>query len=279
MVSVSIFIAHAEWAGVEREKSLARMLEPDQAPSATISRSLVREHASVWARRMWGLALEDRVASRVLFLNDDVVVAPDLEDRCEILAHNDGERIVCFHTTSPAARSLWESGEHFLRSYWVTGPSYMFPVDMLREFVSWWDAKPQWFKEGMNEDNHIMHWLWERQTPAWHTLPALVKHDTSVPSTLGYDHHSLRTATVTWENTKRSSDWKPGSGSTPPPLVDCPWMSTKQFCQMQGRLMGHAEGYCQMCLKRPGRVQSSGTGCSICENCALMAFEAMKGQT
>jgi len=220
-MTIEIAIAHASWRP-ERRTVLRRLVEALEPPAPMVFGSTEPEHSSVWALRMWRWAQHQR-CSHVVFLNDDVQPCPEFILACGAIARAVPEAVVALHTTirqaTPQDRWLW--------SYWLSGPAYMVPRPLVRDMVAFCERWPDLFQR-VNEDVMLMHWAWGRRRPIWHAVPALVQHDVSVPSTLGYDMHPGRQTHVPWSvlPDARLTDedfWRP-RGS--PQLVECHWMTT-----------------------------------------------------
>jgi hypothetical protein len=128
---------------------------------------------------------------------------------------------------------------------------------------------PDWFAGDVNEDGAIASWLWSRQTPAYVTIPALVRHDTTVPSTLGYDNHAFRSSAVDW------AECKPGWTLVDverAPYVSVPWMSDVTFAALGQALRGAAP-LCGFCKMQAAHVVNIKRQTGVCGGCAL----AIKG--
>ncbi len=222
-LTVAIVVAHAAFLP-ERRATLQR-LRNQIGPGQYVSVSETREHASTWSRRLYNVGASTS-ADFVCLLNDDVEVCPDFVRVLEAMHSVRPNDALALHTTFPMARDLDRACQRWFRSFWITGPAYSFPMARLKRLQDYVARAPRWFTESRNEDNIAMQWLWSEQTPAWHPIPAVVKHDVTVPSSLGYDNHPLRQPTYTWEDTPSAelttpSFWMP-KGT--PLLFECPWM-------------------------------------------------------
>lgn len=235
-MTVAVYIAHAAWSE-PRRPLLARLLE--QVPRATVVRSDVPEHASVWATRLWRTA-ERNDASHVAFLNDDVTVPVDFLGACDALIEVEPDNVISLHTTAPEAsmmRGRW------LRAYWCTGPGYIVPRARLPHLLAFAKEWAHFFtrENQVNEDWLMMQWMWREQTPAYHCVPSLVRHNVSVPSTVpGHDSHPARESDCTWRDGEPLYDadwWRTGYDDAP--LVECPWRSMAQldYCHKHNGVM------------------------------------------
>jgi len=240
-----VVIAHAAF-DPDRAAPLARLVAQLEAQgvSPVIFKSEVREHARIWAMRVWRNvaalgspdAPDDAQSTPVVILNDDVEVPDEfVEAICEVVrvarAHADayGQRSVApisLHVQHPAARELGQRGEAFARSYSYTGPGVVLTPALARSLVEWADAHPDAWRT-QNEDGVANAWAWDRQIPFLTTIPALVKHDTRVPSTLGYDGHAMRTSSVPYDDPAvvHPRDLTSWTTRTAPEWLPHPWMT------------------------------------------------------
>lgn len=274
---VAFYVAHAAW-DARRRSPFNRLIDQLGSVPCEAVPSLKPEHASVWAKRLWRCATDDeRGATHFVFLNDDVQIPRNFLGACLAITDAVPDEVVSLHTTSPVAS--WALAP-WVRSYWLTGPGYIVPRARLLDLLAFAEAWAEPFTR-MNEDNLIMQWAWSEQRPIWHTIPALVDHDTSVPSTLGYDHHPLRRTHIPWhaapadilERLEDPAWWRPRELT---PVVACPWRSTDQLKAIQRR--NGAPPMCAFCEKTDGVFsESHETGAAICRKCALRVFASAVG--
>lgn len=280
MGAVKIAIAHAAWMP-ERERTLARLCAAlPEMGIVTTFRSEKREHSSVWARRIWRWAAEHNEGT--IILNDDVTVHPKLQQVVAAMAQAVPDQLFSLHCTSPVAPSFAEAGERWLRSYWATGPGIYLPPGAAKRLLAWIETIPQSFVASVNEDNLIMHWAWHEQRPIWHCIPALVQHDTSTRSSLGYDNQPawMRSSPVPWTlpvfagpSLCTPNYWLPDGD---PMLVECPWMIRERLSQVE-RLLYDRPDLCSFCHRNEGRVASQDTGAKMCKVCLLKVVSAAMG--
>lgn len=304
---MKIAIAHAAWMP-ERERTLAR-LESQLTWPPCVCVSAVREHASVWARRLWDFASVWN-DEHVVCLNDDVTVHPRFIEVIEALTKAVPDQVISLHCTSPVAPSFALAGERWLRSYWLTGPGYLFPPGAAKRLLTWIDTLPKSFVSSVNEDNLIMHWAWHEQRPIWHCIPALVQHDTSTASSLGYDNQPawMRSSPVAWDAVCIPKPRKLPEGIEPmdpsarernpdrivrgdtitdplfwtleddqePMLVECPWMVRETLAKVE-RVLYAKPDLCSFCHRNDGRVRSQDTEAVMCGPCFVKVAGAFVG--
>jgi hypothetical protein len=175
------------------------------------------------------------------------------------------DRVLSLHTSLPEAATIqgpWVS------SYWLTGPGYVLPRGAPGQLLDFWARLPWGYARGCNEDNVAIAWAWSKQEPIWSTIPALVTHDVETRSSLGYDKHPLRSASVPWETwphpdmlaaLQRESYWR----ATHAPFVENPWAQSHNLEAMRRTLL--LEHPCEMCWQRAA-VAGQG-GISLCGSC------------
>ena len=260
-----IIVTAAAWYP-ERQATLDRLRA--QVPDAVVLASRRKEHSSVWARRAWEIAEE--WDEPVAILNDDVTTCPDFSAECDRMVAAVPGRTISLHTSLPQALQMPGS---WLRTYWMTGPGYILPAGVPKQLLDYWATLPRMF--GPNEDNVAIQWARERQEPFWSCIPAIVKHDTSTKSTLGYDNHPMRTCSVSWEDRPGPIDWTKDADA--PPFVENPWAPSTHLEQVRQALASGRP--CSMCWTRHAAVGKAGT--DVCGPCLAQLttplFNAMRG--
>lgn len=256
-------ITNAGWAP-ERKATTERLLGQLSGVNTAVLVSERREHASIWARRMWEWAA--RQEDHVVCLNDDVLVHPDFVSACRAIIQAVPHEIVSLHTQAPQATELGHRGFHWARCYWLTGPAYILPPGAARALLDY--ALPWHFISRVNEDNVAIHWAWDKQRPIWNTIPALAHHDVKTPSTLGYDNHPFRTPSVPFDmfpdaDVKSVAYWKTTSD---PPWIANPWMPPHKLDYMR-RVFRAGRPMCFVCVEKEGEIQRSHDGPAICRRC------------
>ena len=219
-------IAHAPW-GAGRKESLERLRAALDHPRVALFSSPEREPAHVWAMRIWRWCAEqDRTGEGAhwLILQDDVIPHPDLIASVEAVVRAVGtSRVLCFHTNSPAAPEYARLGRKWLEAYWLTGPAYLLPRGFAARLCAWCDLHGEAVFVD-NEDGACIEWMWSERRPAWHSIPALVQHDVTIASTLGYDNQPMRASLVAQWTGKAETDPSFWKVEGPPPHIECPWL-------------------------------------------------------
>jgi hypothetical protein len=251
---IQFHVAHAAWAK-DRPAELERMMAlPFRL---NVVKSVVKEHASVWARRLWEQCLDDGPDWHTL-LNDDVDVCPSKPTWDACLSQAKGD-IVSLHTSCTERTDV-----PWVRCYWATGPGYALRRGVARKLLDFVDTLPRILVESVNEDVIMILYAWSKQEPIWSSIPALVEHRVEVPSTLGYDNHDLRQTKVPWHRFPIPDriDWKVTSQ---PPFIENPW-ATSAHLDKQWRAIksGHL---CYFCLANVAIAAAKQSPAGICWDC------------
>ncbi len=153
-----------------------------------------------WSGRMWAWAAEQKEADYCLFLQDDVVVAPNFWRALDAMLEAIPDQIIALETAHPGGRIAWRRDEHWVSTCdGLIGVGYVFPRKRLIEFLEWRKtALQEGVLERITEDSLIDLWLMATGRFAYHPVPTIIDHDTEVPSTYGNDHHTHRRPSVTW---------------------------------------------------------------------------------
>lgn len=274
-------IAHAAWAP-ERRRAKDRMIGVlREAPTfVTVLRSRRREPAAVWARRAWELA-EDEVPTlgpaHTVILNDDLVLPPDFDAIVRAMVEAVPLEILSLHTTAPAARSH-RGKTPWVRSYHYTGPAVVLPPGAAASLMDFATALPWSYVSRVNEDELAAAWAWSRQRPFYSPIPCVIGHDTTVPSTLGYDAHPERETCVPWVEDEPLTDVARWRVARPDdvPWVDCPWNPPQRLAALQQLLRWSA--VCVVCHAREGIVGMRGRRGLVCRTCVATCAKMLDNE-
>lgn len=284
----ALAVPHCPWDPYRKE-SLARLFkqlgitnakEPacDRAKVSVIA-SVGPRPASEWSNEMWLWGASQDV-THFVSVQDDTEVCPDFWDALTAMVKAVPDKVISLHTSAPQAADLAARGERWARCYWLTGPGYVFPIAKLRELLEWRSRQPADWVKAQPEDNLAIHWAWDIQEPFWSCIPALVKHDTKVPSVLKHDGHALRTTNVAWDAIKPVDDdtrrglvtgWEPAHV---PELIGNPWMPAAHLEKMKQLLTAPR---CDFCGDNPQYAQSEKTKAKICADCVMQIVARSMG--
>ena len=271
-MTLAIGIAHAAW-DPRRHASLRRLLDR-LPPGVHVQRSERPEGSWGYARRLWRWAEAQGVDS-VCLLNDDVEVCDDFAEAVDVMVASvpDGE-ILGLHAQGEQARSLAERGVNWCRAYNLTGPGNVASSYTYGKLADWWDSTPDLqCVKNVNEDNVASQWMWDQQRPAWLPLPSPLKHDASVPSTIGYDAHEHRTTLCPWDrfpvDMTDPATWALRGPAHLVPWIENPWFPAKTLDSLRRRRKFEPLlGTCWYCGTGDGHATSNVTNCRICVQCA-----------
>lgn len=276
---IDIVVGHAAGAA-GRRASLDRLRQSLGADGerVLVVASQEKQHANVWAVNCWKAIVDVEAknlpVTATLILNDDVVCHPDIMRHVATLAALFPNDVLSLHGNFPLMRQHALRGAPLVRCYWPSGPAMVLPRGFAYELLAWLETVPKdWFSGDVNEDGAIASFLWTLQRPTITTCPALVKHDTTVPSTLpGFDEHPNRTSWVPWKEDGVAGFEIPDWSKVPEkiPYVPVPWMPDASFKALGDVLRGEAAPVlrCSMCQKLPAFFTDPRVGRGICKSCA-----------
>jgi hypothetical protein len=240
MTSIALCIPHLP--GIpKRDESFSRLrraLSEGTAVDRHVTYRILteKEPNHVWAAKMRRFFIESG-AEFCLTLQDDVLVSPRFwaELRAMLTHLPQGEAALGLSSVHPMQTEVYRQG---LRWYatraWLVGWAW----GMWREDVIAYDA---WCTDNAvrvartNEDSMLNEWLIETGRTAWHPVPAICDHDTSIESTYANDAHVHRRPLITWRDVDadltRPEYWL-ASGKDPPllamPLPHVCWACRKE---------------------------------------------------
>jgi tetratricopeptide (TPR) repeat protein len=229
---VKIAIAHAAF-DPRRAEPLTKLVAQLRAMGVEpfIFASKTREHSTVWALRIWKWIANQ--LEHVALLNDDVEVHPEFLRVLEAAIVGAPDEILSLHGQG---LDIAKIQGRWVRFHDYTGPAVVLPPRAARMLADFWEANPSLQNvEGVNEDNVAAQCMYAEQRPAWATIPALVRHRTEVPSTLGYDNHPMRGSSVDWARFPNVDLTKPETWAVqePPPWIENPWLSVAELERMR----------------------------------------------
>ena len=196
---------------------------------------------NVWAEALWTW-LHETGADWCLQLQDDVMVAPCFWPaiRAMLSALPPDADIVGLTSTHPMAPDVAKRGHRWYRTEAnLVGWAYCIRREALGEFLEGRAQLPPKFRE-QNEDEQIAEWARVSGRGVWHPVPAIIDHDTSIPSSYKNDAHSHRRPQVTWrtydERELTDPTWWIPSGTPEllamPPQFEC-WACGKEAAPLR----------------------------------------------
>ena len=252
MTSIALAIPHTPWVP-ERVESMAKLRSALGVIPGPYREFTDKAPNHVWSVQLWTWLYETG-AEWCLQLQDDVMVAPCFWPalRAQLDALPEDADVIGLTSVHPMTPEIARRGHRWHRTEAnLVGWAYALRREALGEFLASERAKT-------NEDEQIAYWTRASGRTVWHPVPAIVDHDTTIPSSYANDHHSHRRPQVTWrtfdEKDLTSADWWLPSGV--PELLPMP-----------------AQRQCWMCEERPIKGQAK-NGVGICEQCSIPAAAA-----
>ncbi len=243
MSTIALAMPHCPW-DPHRVKSFARIREQleirndrdegDRFAAIAKFAEVGPTPNHVWSGKMfeWMAA---QTTDYVMQVQDDVLLAPRFMDAVTAaLKGAPNARVISFYTIAPQAQQLSAQGCNWMTTTdWMTGPCWITTTAFMREFWKFrstrlrdgWDALDsisRRIKSGLNEDTLLGLGAAALGEKIWNPLPALVDHDTSMPSNYGNAHGRFNRASFTWKNWQDQGNkieklydpewWKPVNG-------------------------------------------------------------------
>jgi hypothetical protein len=278
-VKIAVGIAHAAFQGKSRRHALENILGTFHAARA--EKPFVRvsekpEHSYAYARGLWRWA-SYQDADVCLLLNDDITIHPHILKVVKAMVEAVPGEILSLHAQGSDAAAALERGCSWIRSYDLTGPANVMTPAQARELAEFWEDTPDLAGPtgrgvlDINEDNVASQWAYAHQRPMWLALPAPVAHDRSIPSTLGYDHHTLRETSVDWREYRiemTSVAWWTPKNKYHVPWMQNPWFGVSELEWLRRRRLfpSEAEAACHICERAEAAVRF-GNGRGVCRSC------------
>ena len=225
MTTIALAIPHTPWV-TERAISMGAIRDAlhihgtaDGIGADSYREFTDRAPNSVWCVEMWEW-LANTGADWCLQLQDDVMVSPSFWPalRAMLASLPADADVVGLTSTHPMAPEIARQGHRWYRTPGnLVGWAYCIRRTALVEFLAIRSELPETFR-AKNEDDQIAEWAAKSNRGVWHPVPAIVDHDTSIPSSYKNDDHSHRRPQVTWRDFPEASlcdaSWWIPSGTT-----------------------------------------------------------------
>ena len=288
---MKIGIAHCAFDLDRRERLRALRGAIPLGEPIHVSSSTEREPAHVWATRLWTWAAAQE--DDVLLLNDDVEPCPNVVGACKAALDVASEAdVLALHSVLAEAKNAIPKRQRFLRSFLVSGPAYVLRRGVARRLLAF--SKRVDF-EHLKEDNVLSYFAFHEDRPAWHTIPALVKHN--APSVV-YNRNEDAKARARGEADPPDRPQDPEGRYAPAPwdahpllprddwrtegepaLVDVPWLPIESLkAQTISMYLGVPMGGCWACANAAGEIGSPITGLMVCARCACTIGSSAMGE-
>lgn len=249
-----------------------------------------REPNRVWSGKMWSWGVETG-AEWFVTLQDDSLIAPCFWSalRAMMEAVPDTCRVLGLSSVHPMGREIERRGHRWYRTAaWCIGWGYAIRRDDLAEFLAWRVTHPSEVAH-FNEDSLLNHWIRTTGRTAWHPVPTIVDHDTSIDSQYANDQHAHRRSSVTWrdygEGSLTDPSWWRSYGGAARDVANEGGIEMLEGATLGLAVHSREKGepavlpvprpmHCWFCEVRPTRLQVA-NGASICTVCVAKAVDAI----
>lgn len=234
-VTIALGIPHTPWVAA-RVESMSRLrerlgvgprgIDSPPMPCASYREFTDRAKNHVWSLQMWNWAF-DTGCEFFLTLQDDVEAMPvgfwpALRAMLAVLPPRE---VLSLSSVHPGALEISRQSHRWYRTRsQLVGWAYGMRRADLHSLLAFReeDLGPRAAK--INEDDIVNHWILETGRSAWHPVPSIVDHDTTIASSYANDAHTLRRTVVRWEGYKPEVLAAPEfwrlQGPSPPPLLE-----------------------------------------------------------
>lgn len=216
MTNFTIAIQHTPQRA-DRRQWLQAMVDQLRAEDPAVSVAVVQDTRGegCWSTYRRGLQLAGNAAHH-LMLQDDLGLCTDFIHSVAGVIRARPNNLVALYTNSKTVAAVRERGESWLEKPGVTGPSVIWPRDLIGEFLEWEERHI----DGSFEFDTVRASMWLIKTGkrAFATVPSLTEHLGCVSSTMGLnDSHKVATWYLGDDRSASDIDWSKGLES---PLSD-----------------------------------------------------------
>lgn len=195
--SIALGIPHTPW-NAPRIETMDRLRTQLGNRPAYYREFTEKEPNHSWSTKLWAWGLATG-ADYLLQLQDDVQVTNEFWPHLRMMLEAVPDQIIGLESVHPVSQMLYErGGSWYTTADGLIGVGYVFPRDVLFEFMAWRQNK---LRPGaiyaISEDTMIDVFCMATGRKVWHPVPTIIDHDVSLSSTYGNDHHSHRRPVVT----------------------------------------------------------------------------------
>lgn len=164
----------------------------------------------VWADKLETWAAEQD-CTHVLQVQDDAILCPEFEPTLFAMLDAVPDQIISLFTIHPVAKYLVRDDKNWMTTTdLMTGVANARPIGIQREYVRWRaTALEDGALRAINEDTLLGLFCAAEGHRIWNPVPAVVDHDTTVPSNYGNARAVHNRASVNWNDHPLPSSWKP----------------------------------------------------------------------
>jgi hypothetical protein len=209
MTDLSIAIQHTP-GHADRRKWVQAMIEQLRSENPNIPITVIEDtqREGCWPTHRRALEAA-RGASHHLVVQDDIGLCRDFLPSVEEVIRAKPDNLISLYTNAEAVFTARERGESWVEKSGVSGPSVIWPTDLIGEFLQWQDVHINhnfpW------DDVRVSMWIIKTSRQAFATVPSLTQHLGYESSALGLNDPSKVAAWYIGDNQSGLSiDWSLG---------------------------------------------------------------------
>lgn len=219
MTDLSIAIQHTP-LHADRRQWVQAMIEQLRVEDPNISIALIEDTQLEGCWPTYRRALEAAGgASHHLVLQDDLGLCQDFIRSVKRVIKARPENLIALYTNANSVLTARDRAASWVEKSGVSGPSIIWPGDLIDEFLQWQDAHIdhdfQW------DTVRVSMWLIKTSKRAFATVPSLTEHLGCVSSTMGLnDRDKVATWYIGADQSALGIDWSQGLSSPPKDTTD-----------------------------------------------------------
>ena len=212
MSGLSIAIQHAPHHA-DRRKWVQAMVEQLRSENPKIPMTVVEDtqHEGCWPTYRRALEAAGDT-SHHLVLQDDLGLCRDFIGAVEEVIRARPDNLIALYTNAHSVYTARERGESWIEKAGASGPSVIWPVELIGEFLQWQDMhiNPNFLWDTVR----VSMWLIKTSKRAFATVPSLTQHLGWESSILGLNgSHKVATWFIGVDQSALGIDWSQGFAS------------------------------------------------------------------
>lgn len=196
-VSFACAVSHTPWHS-ERVKAMGGIRAAIKTVHMPYTEVTLRAPNWEWSRIMWEWGAS-QLATHLVFLQDDIEVAPDFWAivRAMVTAHP--TRVFSLISNHPLAKRALDSGRHFYQCGELLGTGYVMPTVLLGAFLEHRRTLTEAERRDC-EDWQTTRWLARTGRRALHPIPAPIQTLPGIETTNPAISYPYRKAAIDWRS-------------------------------------------------------------------------------
>ena len=216
MIDLSIAIQHTP-SREDRRKWAQAMIEQLRSEDPSVPVAVIEDTQLEGCWPTYRRALEAAgEASHHLILQDDLALCRDFIRSVKEVIRVRPNNLLALYTNASAVSRARERGESWVEKLGVSGPSVIWPRELICEFLQWQDRHID--QDFLFDTVRVSMWLIKTSKRAFATVPSLTEHLGCESSTMGLNNPSK---VATWfigeDRSALDIDWSLGVSS---PVTD-----------------------------------------------------------